>query len=110
MVDRDSYFSRLFSEDEQDSSEVAPSSLKSRIYSALIAKQQESGPLTSLGNTKEAGHGLCKWEELMHVLPLGAKGETAFHCNVCHARILSEHFDNPPIFWNHCPYVHFKKT
>ena len=40
-------FSALLSKSEA-SGELAPSSLKARLYSALVRKQQESGPLSSL--------------------------------------------------------------
>ena len=29
-------------------------------------------------------------------------------CRVCHARLLAEHFESPPIYWPHCPYVAFQ--
>jgi len=90
--------------------ERAPSSLKARLYSALIHKQQESGPLASLDASVEAGHGICVFEKLVQIAPVGEQAKTPFFCLVCHARFLAEQFDNPPIFWPHCPYVKFKES
>ena len=86
----------------------APSRLKSRIYSALIARQVRQGPLLSLTVTKESGRKLCVFEELVQIAPVG---ESAKHCNlcsVCHARILAEHVENAPVFWPGCPYAQFQ--
>jgi hypothetical protein len=30
-------------------------------------------------------------------------------CRVCHARLLAEQFESPPIYWPHCPYVSFRR-
>ena len=90
--------------------ERAPSSLKARLYSALIHKQQETGPLASLDASVEAGHGICVFEKLVQIAPVGEQAKTPFFCHVCHARLLAEQFDNPPIFWPHCPYVKFKES
>ena len=30
-------------------------------------------------------------------------------CWVCHARLLAEQFESPPIYWPHCPYVEFRR-
>ena len=43
--------------------ERAPARLKSQIYSALVSKQSETGPLLSLAATKAAGSGLCVFEQ-----------------------------------------------
>lgn len=90
--------------------ERAPSSLKARLYSALIHKQQQTGPLASLDASVEAGHGICVFEKLVQIAPVGEKAKTPFFCQVCHARVLAEHSDNPLIFWSHCPYVKFKAS
>ena len=48
---KDEFFERLAALDESraDSSKVrAPGRLKSKIYSALVRKQQESGPIASV--------------------------------------------------------------
>ncbi len=88
----------------------APSRLKSRIYSALIRRQAESGPLQSLPDCKAAGHALCVFEELVRIAPVGEAARRMNPCAVCHARVLAETFENPPIYWPNCPYVSFKKA
>jgi hypothetical protein len=88
--------------------ERAPSRLKSRIYSALVTAQQESGALRSLSETVAKGRQLCVFEQLVQIAQLGQTPNSAFYCRVCHARILAEHFENPPIYWPHCPYVQMK--
>jgi len=90
--------------------ERVPSSLKARLYSALIHKQQETGPLASLDESVKAGNGICVFERLVQIAPVGEQAKSPFFCQVCHARVLAEHFDNPPIFWPHCPYVKFKES
>jgi hypothetical protein len=90
--------------------ERTPPSLKSRLYSALIRKQQESGPLASLDTSARAGRGVCVFEKLVQIAPIGQRAQSPFFCQVCHARVLAEHFNNPPIFWANCPYVNFKHS
>jgi hypothetical protein len=109
MTDRETeqQFSRLLSWTEPPD-ERAPSSMKARLYSALVHEQQLSGPLASLDVTAAAGHSLCVFEKLVQIAPLGEKAKSPFFCRVCHARALAESFENPPIFWPHCPYVAFK--
>ena len=102
-------FSALLSEPIQ-SGERAPSSLKSRLYSSLIRKQQESGALASLEASVAAGHGICVFEKLVQISPISDKAKSPFFCEICHARLLAEHFDNAPIFWTGCPYVEFKES
>jgi hypothetical protein len=101
-------FRALLSEPEEIG-ERAPSSLKARLYSALVRKQQESGPLASLQATVSAGHGLCVFEKLVQIAPVGEKAKSPFFCDICHARVLAEHFDRAPIFWEGCPYVKFRE-
>ena len=105
----DMQFSALLSE-AGPYEERAPSSLKARLYSALVRKQQESGPLASLQATALAGHPICVFEKLVQIAPVSEKAKSPFFCQVCHARVLSEHFDNAPIFWPGCPYVKFKES
>ena len=90
--------------------ERAPSSLKGRLYSALIRKQQESGPLASLQQSVLSGRHLCVFEKLVQIAPVSEQAKSPFFCGVCHARVLAEHFDNAPIFWPGCPYVKFKDS
>ena len=87
----------------------APSALKARLYSTLVREQQESGPLLNLADTKEAGHGLCVFEELVRITPAGEKAQSFNCCSVCHARLLAENFQDAPIYWANCPYVGFHK-
>src|SRR5689334_17568192 len=108
-VDDEDKFAQLFGHiAEAVADEHAPSSLKSRLYSRLIAEEQQSGPLRDLQETRAAGHGLCVFEQLVQIAPLGKRAKSPFFCTTCHARILGEHFDNAPIFWGNCPYVQFK--
>jgi hypothetical protein len=93
-----------------ETGEHTPSSLKARLYSAFVRKQQESGPLASLQQSATAGQALCVFEKLVQIAPVGETAKSPFFCEVCHARVLAEHFDNPPIYWPGCPYVAFKKT
>ena len=104
-ADFEKEFGLLFSRREE-TSERAPSLLKARLYSSLIRKQQESGPLASLDESVASGHAICVFEKLVQIASVGEKA----NCQGCHARVLAEHLDNPPIFWPHCPYVAFKNS
>ena len=88
----------------------APSRVKAKTYSALVRRQQQSGPLLNLAQTRRAGHGLCVFESLWEQMPLGASAKCFNCCSICHARVLGEKVEPPPIFWGHCPYVAFKKS
>ena len=88
----------------------APARLKSRIYSALVQRAAADGELRSFPETKAAGRGLCAFEELMRVAPLGKRLKKVNICRVCHARVLAEALENPPIYWGNCPYADFKKS
>ena len=101
-------FSVLLSEVPEEIGWTVPSSLKARLYSSVVREQQKSGPLASLDETVAAGYGICVFERLVQISPVGEKAKSPFFCQVCHARMLAETFDNPPIFWAHCPYVAFK--
>ena len=94
--------------DNEESWPPAPSSLKARLYSAFVQKQQETGPLASLDVSVAEGHDVCVFEKLVQIAPVGNAAKSPFFCTACHARVLAEHFENPPIFWAHCPYVQFK--
>ncbi len=85
-----------------------PSRLKSKIYSALVKRQQESGPLLNFPETKAAGQGLCVFEELVRICPTPQQAKSFHCCSVCHARVLGERVENAPIYWGHCPYVRFQ--
>lgn len=105
----DQFLERLAALTSPSESGNAPSRLKSQIYSALVQQQAESGPLQSLTQTKAAGHGLCVFEELVRIAPVGEPAKQLNPCRICHARILAEYFEDPPIYWPNCPYVSFKK-
>ena len=81
----------------------APSRLKARVYSALSTAQ---APLASLSQTPH----LCVFERLIRIAPVGEPAKSRNLCRVCHARILAEHLENPPIWWPNCPYVRFKNS
>jgi hypothetical protein len=103
-------FERLagLASDEQAPVRKAPPRLKSRTYTALIRKQQKTGPLQDLTATKQGGRKLCVFEDLVQISPVGRKAESAFFCHICHARMLAEKLEHPPIYWPGCPYVRFQ--
>lgn len=107
--EHDELLAMFFEPDEAAPRECAPSRVKARIYSALIREQQETGPLQSLSETQAAGRGLCIFEQLVQIAPVGEKAKSPFFCWTCHARILAENLEKAPIFWGHCPYVAFQK-
>jgi hypothetical protein len=88
----------------------APATLKSQIYSAVVRQISETGPLLSLQATKDAGRGLCVFEEAVACLPVGERIGSMNPCSVCHARVLAERLDRAPIFWAHCPYADFHRS
>jgi len=87
----------------------APARLKSTIYSALVNRLSETGPLLSLAACRNAGGELCIFEEALAALPAGAQIGSKNPCRVCHARVLGERFERAPIFWPGCPYAEFHK-
>lgn len=87
----------------------APASLKARLYSALLRKQQESGPLRGLGETRAQGYGLCVFEDLWRRVTPTGKAQCINCCGPCHARALGERLEEAPIYWKNCPYVAFRK-
>ena len=87
----------------------APARLTSRIYSALVRRQAETGPLLSLSKTQAAGRDLCIFERALELAPVSESLKMLNPCAVCHARVLAERLDSPPIFWLHCPYVTFHR-
>jgi hypothetical protein len=94
--------------DEDVAAERAPAQLKSAIYSSLVRRQAATGPLLSLSATKAAGHALCVFEEMVRQVAPSERVESMNPCRICHARVLGEHVESPPIFWRHCPYVGFR--
>ena len=95
---------------EPEQPQTAPSRLKARIYSALVQSQAESGPLMSLSDVKAGGHDLCVFERLVQITPSGEMVDSLNFCRVCHARVLAEHLEHPPIYWRGCPYVALKRS
>ncbi len=105
----DHFFTRLAeqTDTEHDAAERAPSRLRSTLYSALVMEQAASGPLRSLPATRAAGRSLCVFEHVLRLVP-DERVTSMNPCRVCHARLLAERFESPPIYWPHCPYVEFK--
>jgi hypothetical protein len=101
----DLFFETLAEIDKEATAVPAPSRLKAKIYSALVRRQSQSGPLASLSATKASGRGLCIFEELVEVSPVPEQAKCVNYCSVCHARILAERIEHAPIYWSHCPYV-----
>ncbi len=86
----------------------APSTLKSRIYSLMMREAAEEGALRSLPESRATGRGLCVFEELVRIAPVGETAQCLNYCRVCHARVLGERVENAPIYWPNCPYVGFQ--
>jgi hypothetical protein len=87
----------------------APSRLKSRIFSKLMLLEHSTGPLRVLSQDRDAGESLCIFEHMVALLP-SDELQSRNPCRVCHARVLAESFENPPIYWPGCPYVQFCKS
>jgi hypothetical protein len=107
-MDGDKWFEDLARQTGDTAGSRAPSRLKARAYSALIASQQESGGLLDVSSTKNEGRKLCVFEELVQIAPVGQTVKSMYYCRVCHARVLAENFENAPIWWPHCPYAGFQ--
>jgi hypothetical protein len=103
----DLWFERLAETTGEETPERAPARLKSKVYSALVARMAESGPLLDLAPTKDAGGRLCVFERSLTLLPLGREIRSMNPCRICHARVLGEHMEHAPIFWPGCPYSDF---
>jgi hypothetical protein len=88
-------------------SERAPTRLRARLYSALVAEMAANASLRPLPVTKASGRALCVFENLLQIIP-NTHITSMNPCRVCHARLLAEHFESPPIYWPHCPYVAFR--
>jgi hypothetical protein len=101
----DRLFELLAEERDEAGSEQAPSRLKARLYSALVRRQEESGPLRRLDESRSSGYGLCIFEEAWQRAAHADAVQCFNCCRLCHARILAEHFENAPIYWGRCPYV-----
>lgn len=107
-MDDDRWIGDLAASVDDDPADRAPARLKARIYSALVSRLAESGPLMSLGGSRACGGGLCVFEEAVTWLGSG-RLETRNPCRVCHARVLGERLEHAPIFWPNCPYSDFHR-
>lgn len=108
-LDGEKWFEELARQSGEGGQDLqAPSRLKARTYSALIARQQESGELLDVSATKAEGRDLCVFEEFVEIAPVGQKVKSMYYCRVCHARVLAENVENAPIWWPHCPYARFQ--
>jgi hypothetical protein len=83
--------------------------LKSRVYSALMLEMEKEGPLLGLDQTGAAGRGVCVFEKLVQIAPVGTQAQEFNYCRICHGRLMGEHIENPPLYWPCCPYADFKK-
>jgi hypothetical protein len=106
--DQDERFMQRIADVDLAAPEPAPSRLKARVYSALLQRQVETGPLASLTESHCSGHELCVFEQLVRISPVGETAKSLNICRMCHARVLAEHMDNSPIYWSGCPYVALK--
>lgn len=88
----------------------APARLKAKLYSTLMQRAAETGPLLDLRETKACGHKLCIFEEFVRIAPFGDKAKSLNICRLCHARVLAERIENAPIYWSACPYVELKNS
>ena len=108
-IPEEDFFERVAAGTELDPEPITASSkLKSQIYSTLTLRQAATGPLASLTQTKAAGRGLCFFEELVRIAPVGERLKSLNICRVCHARVLAEHLEKAAIYWPNCPYVKFQ--
>jgi hypothetical protein len=106
-MDAERWFERLANATEDfEASAPAPARLKATIYSAVVQRLADTGPLLGLAETKAAGSGLCVFEEALAVVP---SADSMNPCRVCHARLLAERLEPAPIFWPHCPYAAFHR-
>jgi hypothetical protein len=103
----DLWFERVAEASNEVTDERAPARLKSKIYSALVARMAEGGPLLDLQDTKMAGGHLCVFENALTLLPVGTDIYSMNPCRICHARVLGERMEHAPVFWPGCPYADF---
>jgi hypothetical protein len=103
----DLWFERLAEAGVDVAPEKAPARLKSKVYSRVVARLAESGPLLDLAESSKAGGDLCVFERALTALPLGEGVRSMNPCRICHARVLGERVEHAPIFWPGCPYSEF---
>src|SRR5215212_1025236 len=104
------WFERLAEATGGTTLERAPATLKSKVYSALLARMAETGALLDLRESTKAGGRLCIFENAITVLPLVRELGGMNPCRICHARVLGERVEHAPIFWPGCPYSEFHKS
>jgi hypothetical protein len=109
MQDNDLEILLRSAEAESPSTDIS-TRLKSRIYSQLIERMQEEGPLLGLDESAATGRALCVFEKIVELSPTGEAIQAFNYCRVCHGRILGENIENPPLYWPACPYADFKKS
>jgi hypothetical protein len=102
----DLWFERLAEATGELAAERAPARLKSKIYSALVARLAATGSLRDLRETRTAGGRLCVFEAAVSLIPAG-EIRSMNPCRICHARVLGERMEHAPIFWPGCPYSDF---
>ena len=107
---KDDFLARLSDGVDLTEPGKASARLKARVYSALVQRQSETGPLRSLTATFVDGWKLCVFEQLVRISPVGEQVKARNICRVCHARVLAENLENAPIFWTGCPYVDLKNS
>lgn len=103
----DLWFERLAGATGDMTQDRAPARLKSKIYSAVVARMAETGGLLDLADTQKAGGRLCVFEHALTILPVGTDVRSMNPCRICHARVLGERMEHAPIFWPGCPYSDF---
>jgi hypothetical protein len=77
------------------------------VYSAVVARMAERGPLLDLADCRRAGGHLCVFEHALTILPSATGIGTMNPCRICHARALGERMEHAPIYWPGCPYSQF---
>ena len=103
----DLWFQQLAAATADVPPESTPARLKAKIYSSVVARLAESGPLLDLRTTKQEGGALCVFEHALAMLPVGTQVRSMNPCRICHARVLGERMEHAPIFWPGCPYSEF---
>ena len=103
----DRWFEQLAQAVGADADERAPARLKAKVFSTLVGRLGEEGPLLDLKQCRDAGGELCVFEHMLTMLPRQSGIGSMNPCRVCHARVLGERMDRAPIFWPGCPYSDF---
>jgi hypothetical protein len=104
----DQWFEHLAASAPAATEERAPATLKSKVYSTVVARMAESGPLLDLKATAKSGGHLCVFEHALVMLPVATGVGSMNPCRICHARVLGERMARAPIFWPGCPYSEFQ--